>query len=242
MRIALIADVHGNLPALLAVIKHAKKHGADQIWNLGDNVGYGPFSNEVIDTLRQTATVNILGNYDKKAYTLEERSENWRKNKNPVKLKLLELAAEQTTDDNRTWSLSQPEIVTREAEGQWVMLTHASPRSRKEAITPQTPSSYLRELSNGMTVNLVALGHSHQTMWRQLRSVSWANPGSVGRQNDGDPRARYALLDVTLDGFRFFPKIVEYDIETLCKRCRELRLPRPVTRVFTLGRGLEWIL
>lgn len=241
MRIALIADVHGNLPALQAVWKHAIKQGAEQVWNLGDNVGYGPYPNEVIELLQQMGTVNVLGNYDKKAFTLHQRSESWRARKNPMKLRLLELAAEQTSEENQQWSLCQPEIVTSEIDRRWVMMTHCSPHSQKQAITPLTPNSYLKEMSDGITAALVVLGHSHQTMWRQLGGVSWANPGSVGRQNDGDPRARYAVLDITAKSLRFYPKIVDYDIETLCKRCKELGYPKPMAQVFTLGRGLEWI-
>ncbi len=241
MRIAIIADIHGNLPALQAVLKDVEEAGVEQVWNLGDNVGYGPYPNEVVEQLQQIGAINVLGNYDKKAFTMQDRPKSWRARKDPIKLRLLELAAEQTSPEYQQWSLRQPEIITQQMDQRWVLMTHCSPRSQKQAITPQTPNAELKAISTGIEAALIVMGHSHQTMWRQLAGISWANPGSVGRQHDGDPRARYALLDMGPKSLRFYPKIVEYDIDALCKRCKELGYPKPVLQVFTLGRGLEWI-
>jgi predicted phosphodiesterase len=53
MKIALIGDVHANLPALEAVLQHSRQSGAEEIWNVGDSIGYGAFPEEVIQRLRQ---------------------------------------------------------------------------------------------------------------------------------------------------------------------------------------------
>jgi len=67
MKIAVLSDIHGNLPALNAVLRHARANGAaGTMLNLGDSIGYGPFPNEVVQWMHGAQVINILGNYDKK--------------------------------------------------------------------------------------------------------------------------------------------------------------------------------
>ena len=72
-RIAVISDVHANLPALEAVLEDIHRHSIDTILNLGDFVGYGPFPNEVVKRLAKPEIRNILGNYDHKVLTWNEK-------------------------------------------------------------------------------------------------------------------------------------------------------------------------
>ena len=65
-QIALLGDVHANLPALEAVISHAASLGVEQFWNIGDFVGYGPYPDQVVERMRTKKFVNIAGNYDLK--------------------------------------------------------------------------------------------------------------------------------------------------------------------------------
>ena len=82
MKVALIGDVHANLPALEAVLAHA--HGSENeqsveaIWNVGDFVGYGAFPNEVIQRLRDEDALSIIGNYDQKVLQFKKEKKKWR--------------------------------------------------------------------------------------------------------------------------------------------------------------------
>ncbi len=69
MKIALLGDVHANLPALESVLDHARSQGADAIWNTGDFLGYGAFPNQVVEQLQRAEAISILGNYEKIAAT-----------------------------------------------------------------------------------------------------------------------------------------------------------------------------
>ncbi|HHV34153.1 MAG TPA: metallophosphoesterase family protein [Syntrophomonadaceae bacterium] len=64
MKIGIIADIHGNHLALQAVLEDIPKRGAEQVYCLGDLVGYAPFPNEVIDIIRQVRIPTVMGNYD----------------------------------------------------------------------------------------------------------------------------------------------------------------------------------
>ena len=85
-RIALLADIHGNLPALEAVLADAQAMATHYIWNLGDLLGYAPMPNEVIDLLRQHQAVNILGNYDIKVLKYPVKRDKWQRKKSSEKL------------------------------------------------------------------------------------------------------------------------------------------------------------
>ena len=83
--IAVVSDVHGNLPALEAVLADCEKQGIERIWNLGDFVGYVPFPNETIDLLRERCEESIIGNYDLKVMSFDETSEKWKIKKSDEK-------------------------------------------------------------------------------------------------------------------------------------------------------------
>ena len=73
MKVALIGDVHANLPALEAVLADAHQHGVEAIWNVGDLVGYGAFPDEVVQILRQEEVLSIVGNYDIKVLKVKKK-------------------------------------------------------------------------------------------------------------------------------------------------------------------------
>ena len=102
MKVALIGDVHANLPALEAVLEHAGRQGArDDVWNVGDFVGYGPFPDEVVKALRAEKTRSIIGNYDQKVLQVSRRKQEWPKGKPPEKWLAFKWAWENLSRDSR---------------------------------------------------------------------------------------------------------------------------------------------
>jgi len=85
MKVALIGDIHANLPALEAVLSHARQRDVEAIWNVGDSVGYGAFPDEVVKLIRQDYVLSIAGNYDLKALEFKKKEKQWRKSKRPQK-------------------------------------------------------------------------------------------------------------------------------------------------------------
>lgn len=197
MKIALLSDIHGNFPALNAVLRHARaREAGDMIFNMGDSVGYGPNPNEVVQWMQGVQIVNILGNYDKKVLSKEHQKSNWESVKTPDKRTMFAWTCHALSKQSRKYLKDLPEQRTIKIEGKRIILTHGSPASHTEHLRPDTPSSRLVELAEKTHADIILCGHSHQAFTKEIGGVTFINPGSVGRPDDGDPRASYAILDI----------------------------------------------
>jgi len=239
MRVGLIGDVHANLPALEAVLEHAHERGIIAIWNVGDFVGYGAFPNQVVKRLRKGEVLSILGNYDLKVLDIRRKKEEWRRKRDPLKVLAFEWAYQNLSPKNRKYLRSLPQEIRFEWEGKRVLLTHASPASNEEALDPTTPEERLRELARMAEVDIIICGHSHQPLIRQVDGVWFINTGSVGRPDDGDPRATYAVMrmdgdSITVEHFR-----IPYDVERAVAEIRKKKLPEAFAQMLIRGKSLD---
>ena len=186
MLVALIGDVHGNLPALEAVLADAELRGAETVWNIGDFVGYGAFPDEVVERLRQPGIVNTIGNYDQKVLKFKRKSHTWRKKKLHEKWLAFGWAWEHLSEDSRDFLGSLPDQLRLNVEGHRVLLCHGSPESVDEHLWSTTPKKRMRKLAAMARADLVVCGHSHEPFLRKIADVTFVNTGSVGRPDDGD--------------------------------------------------------
>lgn len=239
MIVALIGDVHANQPALDAVLAHAHRRGVEAIWNIGDFVGYGPFPEEVVRCLRQENAMSIVGNYDLKVLRFETKKKDWRKTKHPEKFLAFQWAHDSLSAESRAYLRSLPQERRLQHAGRRILLTHGSPVSNEEPLTPATTDERLRELAEVAAADLIVCGHSHQPFAREVDGVWFVNTGSVGRPDDGDPRACYAVLQtgeghLTVEHFR-----VEYDVQKAISAIQEFELPEAFAQMLLQGRSLD---
>jgi putative phosphoesterase len=242
MKIALIGDIHANLPALEAVLAHARANGVEEngqipsIWNIGDFVGYGPFPDAVIRLVQSQGILSIYGNYDRKVLQFRKKGI---KTHNPEKRLAFAWADQMLTPACRAYLSSLPEQMRLDVLGWSILLCHGSPAMGKEHLTPKTPKRRLRELARMACSQVVICGHSHQPFARKVAGTWFINTGSVGRPDDGDPRACYAILELEPECLCVAHYRVEYDVERTVQAVRAHNLPESYTRIFLEGRNLD---
>jgi predicted phosphodiesterase len=254
MRILLIADIHGNFPALTAVAAHAANHGGGEamatIVNCGDSVVYAPFANETMDWLRQRQTLSILGNTDRGVLKLL-RGKNLKKPRHPDKRQMYESTAKSLSVENAALLQSFAEsavlplpdgvfLENRKAVRRTAMLVcHGSPDDPDEFLFDDTAGKRFKALAQAHPYAVIVCGHSHTPFWKIIGGCHFINPGSVGRMFDGNPAASYAILDL-LPGavnVRFFR--VGYDLAWLTTTIRAEKLPEIYVTMYETGRKLN---
>ena len=231
MRILVLSDIHGNLPALQAVLQDAGP--VDRVWCLGDVVGYGPYPNECIQTLLKLPDlVCLLGNHDAAVVgmiPLHTFNQDARASVQWTSAALSHL--------NRSWLESLPEIEVIDK----FTLAHGSPRNPvwEYLLDPGAASINFDYFETDYGL----VGHTHLPIqfnfyaahrparWSvpttdqeiQLKPRAIFNPGSVGQPRDHDPRAAYALLDT--EALTWQSKRVPYDVEAVQQKILAANLP-----------------
>ena len=231
VRIAVLSDIHANLHALAAVLSELDTAGVDQVWCLGDVVGYGPRPNECVDLVRERASLSLCGNHDLAVLGTLDMAEFSGDAAAAAIWTQGVLGAEQ-----RAW-LAELEPSGR-AEG--VEFFHGSPRN---AVWDYVLSEGVALESLQLTTEpLVLVGHSHVALALALTGETVAgglapagttadlsagrwllNPGSVGQPRDGDARAAWLLIDTAESRAEF--RRVSYPIEETQAEIRECGLP-----------------
>lgn len=237
MKIALLGDIHANLPALEATLAEIQREGCDHILDTGDLVGYGPFPNEVIDLLRRHRIRSTLGNYDRRVFRFGEKAGKDRKllAREPLKHAAIKWTRECLSAKNLDYLQSLPSSLQPIFGGMRLLVVHGTIDSIKEGLRSDTPEARLEELSHQITADVVVCGHSHDPFIRRVDSTWFVNTGSVGRSSDGDYRSAYVLAEIAHRKFRGEIRRVDYDLERLLIGLRHAGLPEEFADMFQKG-------
>ncbi|RMF91689.1 MAG: metallophosphoesterase [Methanobacteriota archaeon] len=219
MELALISDVHSNLPALEAVLEDA---GHREIFCCGDIVGYNPFPREVVELLQKRGVKAIRGNHD---HAVATGDTGWL---NPYAAAAAEWTMAVLRESDAEFLRSLPEGY---ADRRFKAF-HGSPRDPLyEYVYGDTPDAVLESfLGEG---GILFLGHTHIPFVRRLKEGIVLNPGSVGQPRDGDPRAAYAVVDIERGEVEL--RRVPYDIDLVAERIIESGLPERLAKRLYLG-------
>jgi putative phosphoesterase len=238
MIIALLGDIHANYPALKAVLDHCDSLGIKKFWNLGDIVGYNAFPNEVIQTLITRQVISISGNFDVK--TIKAKKEGRQLSQDPLKQLTFKWTYQVLTKENRRYLKALPRDIRYLLFGKRILLTHASPVSKKEHLNLNTPNERLEFLANHPDTNadIVIVGHSHDPFVRQVAGTWFINTGSIGRSDDGDQRACYATLEISETKLNIIHYRIPYDVKQAVKGIQQNELPPEFAAMLLTGRGL----
>lgn len=235
VKIALIGDVHANLPALEAVLRDARERGAIAVLDAGDAVGYGPFPEETVAYLREQGVLSVVGNYDRQVLAAGGKKKGLPKD--PGKRLAVRWAYEHLSKEGRSSLASLPEHRRLAPGRRRILLCHGSPEAIDEYLDAGTPASRLAAIARTASADVIVSGHAHRPSAREVGGVWFVNTGSVGRPDDGDPRACYALLQTS--PFSVCHLRVPYDVDRTVAAVLEAGLPPSFARIFLEGRPLD---
>ncbi len=241
MRVAVVSDIHSNLHALEAVLAAIETEAPDELWCLGDLVGYGARPNECCAAIAERADLCLAGNHDLVVLGT---------------LGMADFAGEAAAAAQWTRGVLDEEAraflasLEPQAKREGVALFHGSARDPVWEYVLSDEAAWWT--FQATTEPLVLVGHSHVPLTIsfdgdglnggvaddgdevELADRRWLlNPGSVGQPRQGDPRAAYLLLD--LDAQRATFRRAEYDVERTQREIREAGLPELLAARLALG-------
>ena len=239
-QLTIFGDIHANLPALEAVLADIDARNLDNLYCLGDLVGYGVWPNEVITAVRQRNIPTIMGNYDQgvgqdsddcgcayktpEAQALGERSIAW--------------SNAHTSAENKAYLRELVTQIPLQLGDLKVVLVHGSPRKVNEYLYEDRPEASLERLLDMVEADVLVCGHTHLPYHRVLGSGRHVvNAGSVGKPKDNNPQACYLVLtgegkDLSVEFIR-----VPYDVEKAARAIEATEMPHEFADMLRQGRG-----
>ena len=215
MVIAVISDIHGNVPALEAVIEDLQEQGVDEVLVCGDLVGRGPQGHAVIRCVVDLGWRCLKGNHED--FLERIRHSKLRENDlSPSTWPALRWMAQDLTSDDDAFIRDLPLTLTPESDPR-IRLFHGTPTSFSRGIGPWTSESELLRHWSAVEENLLVCAHTHRTMQIPVGSGLVVNVGSVGLPFNGDTRAQYALISSTSGEWEVCFRRVEYDQEAFLR-------------------------
>jgi putative phosphoesterase len=217
VRVAALYDIHGNLPALEAVIAEVDEARADLVL-VGGDVVTGPFPSKTLERLGglRDRAYFIRGNADR--VLVEDAGEPTGPSPWPERQAWTRA---QLTDDQRRLLATLAHTAAMEVGGLGeVLFCHGSPRSDEEIITRVTSPERLSEIMSGVGQRVVVCGHTHVQFDRMIGGVRLVNAGSVGMPYEDEPGAYWALLGPDVELRR-----TEYDLERAAAAIRASGFP-----------------
>lgn len=210
MRVAALADVHGNAPALAAVLKEVVGESPDLVVFCGD-LTWGSLPQETLELVRglRIPVRFVQGNADRAVGTDTESERGpW--------------MTSQHTDEDLAFLATFERTVLVDVDGLGrVCFSHGSPRSDEECVTVRTPEDRVRELSAGIDADVIVTAHVHVQYDRRVAGLRLVSPGSVGLPYEGGQGAFWALLGPDVELRR-----TDYDVAAAVERMRATDDPR----------------
>ncbi len=215
LRLAFVADIHGNLPALEAVVADVTRQDPDAVYLLGDLVNRCPWNNEVMALVEDLGWPSVQGNHDLVIGTLNT-AETFPAFAISERYPVIHWTWQQLSPHYRTTLRNLPDdIFIHDLAGPALRLTHGVPGNSFTGITPNTSDPKIEHFLADVDEPVFICAHTHRPLDRRVAGKRILNSGSVGMPYDGDPRAQYLILDLvsTADDLNWQPlfRQVEYD-------------------------------
>jgi predicted phosphodiesterase len=214
-RIAFLADIHGNLPALEAVAKDLSAQSPDAVFLVGDQINRCPWNNEVMDLIASQGWPSIYGNHEFVIRNLAAPHDPW------------------TFDDRQRfpdlwWSMQRlearhmetirglpPELSLEFGEGAPIHVVHGVPGDPFRGVYPDTDEREVAKAFAAVGEPVIVCAHTHRPLRRTVGNRRIFNGGSVGMPYNGDTRAQYLILSCRNDEWTPAYRRVQYPLESV---------------------------
>jgi predicted phosphodiesterase len=236
-QVAIITDIHANLPALQAALAHVDALGIQRIYCGGDLVGYGPHPNEVCALIAERDLPTIYGNYD---YAIARDDHDCgcayiTPHDRDLGQQSVEWTLVHTDSRSKAFMRQLPFDLHFDVGDTPVHLVHGSPRKVNEYLFEDKPARLYERLAAAESDRALVFGHTHKPWVCEYGGVLFVNCGSVGKPKDGDPRAAFAVLREAINGVDVTIERVAYDAEAVADEVRQAGLPREYADTLLAG-------
>lgn len=205
MKIAILSDIHGNFPALQAVLNDIKQYSCEKIYNLGDIAGYYCMLNECITLIQEYQVISLMGNHDYYLYHNQK--------------------CPRSTTANLCLDYQKSIILPNSLAFFQTLLTQYDDGllSLRHGGWHDPLDEYVNSCEfDGCLISdaqYYCSGHTHRQVVNQSEEYYYVNPGSVGQPRDGDYRAAYAIIDLATNQIEL--KRIEYDIDFIVSEMKQ---------------------
>jgi putative phosphoesterase len=225
--VAVITDIHANLPALEAALERIDELGVERVYCGGDLVGYGPHPNEVCRLIEERAIPTIYGNYD---YAIARDLEDCGcayvdQHDRELGQRSVEWTLAHTDRRSKDFMRELPFDLRVEVGDRQVHLVHGSPRKVNEYLFEDKPVSLYERLAAAEEADTLVFGHTHKPWVHEYGGVLFVNCGSVGKPKDGDPRGAFAVIRPGAGHPEVTIERVAYDAEAVAREVAAAGLP-----------------
>ncbi|HWC07831.1 MAG TPA: metallophosphoesterase family protein [Solirubrobacterales bacterium] len=225
--VAVITDIHGNLPALEAALARVDRIAPDALYCGGDLVGYGPWPNEVCRLIEARGIATIYGNYD---YAIARDEEDCgcayvTQHDRDLGQLSVDWTLEHTDRRAKDFMRGLPFDLRFDLGGRRIRLVHGSPRKVNEYLFEDKPAKTFERIAAGADCDVLVFGHTHKPWIAEYGGVLFVNCGSVGKPKDGDPRGAFALLEAGESGVAARIERFDYDAELASREVAAAGLP-----------------
>ncbi|MGD9056116.1 MAG: YfcE family phosphodiesterase [Desulfobacterales bacterium] len=238
-KILLLGDIHGNYPALKAIIRYIQPERFDWIANAGDFTVYSTFPNETIEWFRERKNaICIRGNTDRKVLRILNGKKLKKPGKNEKRVMYF-WTSENLHPENITYLRSLRKQTDIKVGGLRIGIFHGTLEDPDEELFPTAPESRFQQLARDSVYQVQIMGHSHVPYYRMVDGVHFINPGSVGRPFDGDPRTSFAILKVDSGKLAVEHFRIPYAVEEVVQSLKENNLPDIYAKMYRTGKKLN---
>jgi len=227
MLMAVLGDIHGNLPALDAALEAIDDAGIQTILNAGDSVVGFPFPGEVVTRLRERGLPSAQSEADRQVALFHRKRETFRARLEAREFARLEWTHLHTPSDGLEYLRALPRRVDATIEGLDIGLCHGRPSNRKAVLREDDSEEEFRREREVANVHIVVCGGGHRPFARLVDEALFVNPGSLGVPRGDEPLGSFAVVNTEELPWQVEFRTIPFDADRIDQRLAEFDVPPP---------------